>query len=272
MNAILDSLGLSAADITCRKDWIGGSDANTIMSGNPDRLIQLWREKRGEAEGEDLSNILAVQMGSFTEPFNAAWFEKQTGRVVSGQGSVFVTEAHGVPMRCTLDGIVGEPGEGIFEAKHVGTRSTDSEIFSRYVPQLTHNLLVTGERTAFLSVFKGNGDWFVMEYDLDDGYAAALIEAERRFWDCVQTGEPPAPLPLPPTPKPKGVVEYDMTGLNEWASHVADYLDTEMAADRHEIAKKALKSIVPDDASKAFGHGLVIKRDARGALRFSKGE
>ena len=109
-----------------------------------------------------------------------------------------------------------------------------------------------------------------MEYELDAGYADALVEAEARFWDCVQTGEPPAPLPLPPAPKPKGVIEYDMTGSNEWAVHAGEYADTILAADRHEIARKALKELVPADASKATGHGITISRDKRGALRFGK--
>lgn len=275
MNAILDNLGLSAADKAIRKDFIGGSDANIIMGGDPDKLIRLWREKRGEAHPEDLSDILAVQMGSFTEPFNAAWFEKQTGKVVQGGGKVVIHPAikH---MRATLDGEVSDPFtdecHGVFEAKHCGTRSTDAEIFARYVPQLTHNCLCAGHRAAFLSVFKGNGDWVMFEYELDDDYAARLVEAEVAFWECVRTGSPPAPLPAEPTPKPKGVKEYSMDGNNEWASHAADFIETEMAADRHEIAKKALKGLVPDDASKCSGHGITINRDKRGALRFAKGE
>jgi hypothetical protein len=99
-------------------------------------------EKRGEAEPEDLSDILAVQMGSFTEPFNVAWFEKNTGHTVEcnelppcDKGPAF--------MRCTSDGWVYEE-EAVFEAKHCGTRSTDAEIFARYVPQLTHNCICTG--------------------------------------------------------------------------------------------------------------------------------
>lgn len=269
--SILENLGLSAGAIADRKAWIGGSDANTIMSGNDARIIQLWREKRGEAEPEDLSGILAVQMGSYTEPFNVAWFEKQTGMSVKSQGVVMKAEAHGVPMRATLDGECGFDGpDAVFEAKHCGVRSTDAEIFARYVPQLTHNCLCAGRSSAFLSVLKGNGDWFMMEYELDDDYAALLIEAERAFWDCVRTGTPPAPLPAAPTPKPKGVVEYDMAKSNEWASHAADFTETELAADRHEIAKKALKAIVPDDASKCFGHGITISRTKSGALRFGK--
>ena len=241
------------------------------MSGKPDRLIQLWREKRGEAEGEDLSNILAVQMGSFTEPFNVAWFEKQTGIAVHARGELATNEGYGPPMRATLDGKTAEP-RAVFEAKHCGTRSTDAEIFARYVPQLTHNCLCAGEKIAFLSVFKGNGDWVMFEYDLNDAYVESLLAAEMDFWRCVETGEPPVPIPEAPRPKAKGVIEYDMSASNEWGSYAADYIETVLAADRHETAKKALKALVPDDASMAFGHNITIKRSANGALRFGKGE
>lgn len=268
MNDILSTLGLSAEAKLLRRDAIGGSDANTIMGGDEKKLLRLWREKRGEAEPEDLSDILAVQMGSFTEPLNVAWFEKNTGINVEtvalpycGCGPSF--------MRCTLDGWIPEV-EAVFEAKHCGTRSTDAEIFARYVPQLTHNCICTGSRIAFLSAFKGNGDWVMFEYHVDDDYAERLIAAERDFWECVRTGKPPCAVPAEPTPKPVGVVEYDMEqlGSNAWAEFAGEYLETKLAADRHESAKKELKLLVPDDASKCFGHGIEARRDKRGALRF----
>ena len=37
-----------------RRAFIGGSDARIIMGNDEAALIQLWREKRGEAEPEDL--------------------------------------------------------------------------------------------------------------------------------------------------------------------------------------------------------------------------
>ena len=271
VNTILDSLGLSAEAIATRANYIGGSDANTIMSGDDARILSLWRQKRGEQEPDDLSDILAVQMGSFTEPFNIAWYEKQTGNEVRENGTEFYHLGHKF-MRATVDGIVSDPlygGRAVFEAKHVGTRNTDAEIFDRYLPQLTHNALCADAESAVLSAFKGNGDWVMFEYDLDEAYAEALVEAEIRFWECVRTGEPPAPLPEPPKPKPRGVVEYDMAGNNAWSVHAGIIRETQQAARDHENAKKEIKTLVPDDASKAFGAGVTIKRDARGALRFT---
>ena len=47
-----------------RRFFIGGSDARIIMGSDEAALIRLWREKRGEAEPEDLSGNLIVQLGS----------------------------------------------------------------------------------------------------------------------------------------------------------------------------------------------------------------
>ncbi|WP_165362169.1 YqaJ viral recombinase family protein [Qipengyuania thermophila] len=270
--SLLDTLGLSPKAVAERHAWIGGSDANTIMSGDEARILSLWRQKRGEEGPDDLSASLAVQMGSYTEPLNRAWYELQTGNLVHGHGKVAVHAT--IPyMRATLDGVVFDPltdaAVAVFEAKHTGTYGPDADLFARYVPQLTHNCLCAGHDQAVLSVFRGNADWVMFEYALDADYAAALLEAEERFWACVRSGEPPVPLPPPPPPKPKGVREYDMTGSNAWAAQAGEYLDTLLAAERHAAAKAEIKRLVPDDASLCTGHGLTVKRDKRGALRFA---
>ena len=88
-----------------RRLGIGGSDANIIMGGDEDKILRLWREKRGEVEPENLDDVLPVQMGVFTEPFNAAWFERTTGKRVISRGDTRVSEEHPW-MRCNLDGEV----------------------------------------------------------------------------------------------------------------------------------------------------------------------
>ena len=54
---------------------LGGSDANVLLSGDPDRILQLWQLKRQEVPEEDLSDRLQVALGSWTEPFNRQWYE-----------------------------------------------------------------------------------------------------------------------------------------------------------------------------------------------------
>ena len=63
-----------------RRSFIGGSDARVIMGSDEAALLRLWREKRGEAEPEDLSYNLIVQLGLVTEPLNRHWFAASVSR------------------------------------------------------------------------------------------------------------------------------------------------------------------------------------------------
>ena len=82
----LGTLGLSPAAIAERVECIGGSDANTILSGSGERILRLWREKRGQEAPEDLSDKLPVMLGSWTEAFNRQWYEKLVGHTVTRVG------------------------------------------------------------------------------------------------------------------------------------------------------------------------------------------
>ena len=65
-----------------RRFFIGGSDARIIMGSDEAALVLLWRQKRGEADLEDLSGNLIVQLGAATEELNRAWYERNSGRRV----------------------------------------------------------------------------------------------------------------------------------------------------------------------------------------------
>src|SRR4051812_34574986 len=96
-----------------RRSFVGGSDTRIIIGTDEGALIRLWREKRGEAEPEDLSSNLIVQLGSVTEDLNRSWYERNTGhRVRDVQRHV----RHAlIPwMGATLDGIV-DGIEAVFE-------------------------------------------------------------------------------------------------------------------------------------------------------------
>jgi predicted phage-related endonuclease len=73
---------LTMGHLPDRRHFIGGSDARVIMGDDEAALLRLWREKRGEAEPEDLSGNLIVQLGLVTEPLNRIWYERNTGQAV----------------------------------------------------------------------------------------------------------------------------------------------------------------------------------------------
>jgi predicted phage-related endonuclease len=75
---------LRQGKVSDRRSFIGGSDARIIMGSDEAALLRLWREKRDEAEPEDLSGNLIVKLGVVTEPLNRHWFERNTGQANAG--------------------------------------------------------------------------------------------------------------------------------------------------------------------------------------------
>jgi hypothetical protein len=59
-----------------------------------------------------------------------------------------------------------------------------------------------------------------------------------------------------------------MSSSNAWAEFAAIFSRTRPAYLEHERAKAELKSLVPDDAQQAIGHGVRAKRSKSGAISF----
>ena len=100
---------------TDRRAFIGGSDAKIIMGDDEDKLVRLWREKRGDVEPEDLSENLIVQLGTVSEDLNRRWYERNTGRAIKDVQRRVQHTVHRW-MSATLDGVV-DPGGAVFETK-----------------------------------------------------------------------------------------------------------------------------------------------------------
>lgn len=262
------ALGLGPPEIARRRLSIGASDANIILGNIDERKLRLWREKRGEVAPENMSDKFAPLLGLWTEELQRQWFARETGHEVRDAGMVVFRDGE-PPMSATLDGMVYADNEalGPLEVKHVNARCSPEEAWARYVPQVAHQCLVTRRDRGWLSVICGSSEPVVFEYAVNGDYAAALLDAETAFWACVQSGEPPVPLPPPTPPKPVGVKEYDMAGSNAWPVWAADLIRTAPARRDYERAKAEIKLIVPDDASRAFGSGVEVRRDKRGAMR-----
>jgi putative phage-type endonuclease len=253
---------------THRRHFIGGSDARIIMGSEETALIKLWREKRGEVSPEDLSGNLIVQLGKATEDLNRSWYERNTGRTV---GDVQRLVKHpAIPwMAATLDGIVEGTG-AVFEAKFMLPWSFSEEAAAdKYMAQVQHNMWVTHLRTAALSIITGGGKWVEIMIPIDPLYLSVLVSAEKKFWRCVHSGEKPHLINTePPRPRLEVIRIVDMSSSNSWAELAALYRNTRAAFLDHERAKSELKSLMPEDAKEAIGHGVRAKRSKSGAVRF----
>ena len=251
-----------------RRLFIGGSDARIIMSPDEAALIRLWKEKRGEVEPEDLSGNLVVQLGVATEALNRAWYERNTGRLVV---DVQRWVQHPVKrwMAATIDGMV-DGVDAVFEAKFMLPWSFSEEAAAeKHMAQLQHNMWVTNAKSAALSIITGGGKWIEMIIPADALYQHFLVTAERRFWRCVQTGDIPRPYGIePPRPWIEAVRIVDMSQSNSWVEFAGLFCATRSAFLDHERAKSELKSLVPEDAKEASGHGVRAKRSKSGAVSF----
>jgi predicted phage-related endonuclease len=253
---------------TDRHYFIGGSDARIIMGNDEAALLRLWREKRGEVEPEDLSGNLVVQLGVATEDLNRRWYESNTGHVLADiQRQIRHSALRW--MAATLDGRVEATG-AVFEAKFMLPWAFSEEAAAeKYMPQLQHNMWVVAARGAVLSVITGGGKWVEITTHADPLYQHLIVTAERKFWRCVESGEPPRLFGVePPKPRIEAVRIVDMSGSNSWAEFADLFRATRQAFLDHERSKAELKALIPEDAKEAIGHGIRAKRSKSGAISF----
>src|SRR6202171_6199659 len=165
-----------------RVSFRGGSDARVIMGSDEAMLVRLWREKRGEAEPEDLSDNLIVQLGTVTEDLNRRWYERNTGQTIK---HVQRRMQHPVNkwMAATLDGLI-EPSGAVFEAKFMLPWSFSEEAAAeKHMAQLQHNMWVAHSRAAALSL-----------------PPPLLRGREKKILPCGNAAEPPLPIKHRPAP------------------------------------------------------------------------
>ena len=82
-------------------------------------------------------------------------------------------------------------------------------------------MVVTGTRKAYLSILTGGGKWVSIEVEADPVYQTVLVQVERIFWRCVQTGEVPRVFGAEP-PRAK----LPILPSNAWAEYAAIFVRT----------------------------------------------
>ena len=147
----------------------------------------------------------------------------------------------------------------VFEAKFMLPWSFSEAIAAgKHLPQLQHNMWVTG-----------GGKWVEITIPADPLYQHLLLTAEKKFWRCVKNGEPPQLFGMePPRPRIEAIRIVDMSASNAWAEFAGVLRRTREAHLEHENAKVELKTLMPEDAKEAIGHGIRAKRSKSGAVSF----
>src|SRR5579862_6273150 len=95
------NMAMTPMQLAERRTRIGGSDVRKIVDG---LWNDLWLEKTGRSEPEDLSWVVPVQIGIVTEPVNVAFFERATNHRVFARGNVYRHPSYPF-IGATLDGL-----------------------------------------------------------------------------------------------------------------------------------------------------------------------
>ena len=209
-----------------------------------------------------------MQLGLVTEGLNRRWYQANTGQVVT---DIQKRVRHpGLRwMVATLDGRI-EDSDAVFESKFMLPWAFSEEAAAeKYMPQLQHNMWVVAARTAVLSVITGGGKWVEVTTHADVLYQHLIVTAERKFWRCVESGEPPRLFGAdPPKPRIEAIRIVDMGASNSWAEFAGIFRNTRQAFLDHERSKSELKALMPENAKEAIGNGVRAKRSKSGAVSF----
>lgn len=255
--------GLTPAQLKARAKGIGGSDAKKIMAG---LWLELWNEKTGRVKPDDLSNVLPVQMGNWTEELNAYWYTKQTGITVNRAKKIKeATMVHPVHrfMVCNLDGLaIIDARARVWDAKHTNPFNPDNQILDDSYAQMQHNIEVSGTEGAELSVFYGNLRWARFSIERDRDYISELLQREEEFWSYVQKDTPP------PADAAEAIKRYDpnapkivdMRFNNAWQDAEVRWLEAQPWIVKSDSALEQLRGLIEGDVGFAYGNELVASR------------
>ena len=222
------------------------------MGDDEAALLRLWREKRGEAEPEDLSGNLIVQLGTVTEDLNRRWYERNTGQAVKDVQRRVQHPVHRW-MAATLDGMV-EPSGAVFEAKFMLPWTFSEEAAAeKHMAQLQHNMWVTDARTAVLSIITGGGKWVEMTDSRRSALPAPAAHRRKEVLALRRERRDPSPVRGRAATAAAGgrpdrrYERLQFTGPNL----PRRFRRTRAAYQEHEGAKADLKKLVPEDAKEA---------------------
>lgn len=203
-------LGSREEWLGARMNHIGGSDASACVGMNPYKSnVELWEEKTGRRKPEDISGKDYVIYGTKSEEHlrNLFTLDFPEYQVFYDENNMFLNSDYPW-MHASLDGelVDQDDRKGILEIKTTNLlQSMQKEKWNDRVPdnyfcQVLHYLAVTGYDFVVLKA-QLKSEWggevriitkhyFIERKDVEEDIKY-LVEAEKRFWDCVESGRKP---------------------------------------------------------------------------------
>lgn len=253
-----------------RTGFLGGSDMYRIMT---DDWQSLWEEKTGRTPPPDLSDNIAVQLGSYTEQFNLDWFAKQHNVTLHSQQKEFVESINDLPLKGQVDALVHDL-DAIVEAKHTNAMTNMEQCLYRYMPQIQFYMYLSGSPLCYLSVIFGNSKWESCCVQYDPEFVKPMLAKAREFWVHVTEDFPPKQDIAHQSYNidkinVDNMVKRDASQDNYFIDLAHQYIEQSATAYNFDQVKKQLKELVADNEREVYSPLLTIKRDKRGSLRIN---
>ena len=178
-----------------RSEGLGGSDIGTVLGFNNFKSpYQLWLEKTGQLEPDDISKKVAIQVGNELEDLVARIFTQETGiRVQKDNKSYFRDDKPF--LHANIDRkIIGE--NALLECKTTGAHNKaqweGENVPASYLLQVQHYLNVLDYDYAYIAVIIGNFDFQYKRIERDQELIDLVEERATKFWlENVKQGIPP---------------------------------------------------------------------------------
>lgn len=177
-----------------RKLYIGGSDIAAVMGVSRWKTpLQLWAEKTGQVEAEDISDVEHVELGSELEDFIAKRFEKKTGLKVRRAPQRYINKVYPY-ISCQVDRLITGTDD-LLECKNASAWKekewAGEEIPIEYILQVSWQLMITGRRTGYIAVLIGGNKFIWKKIEADHELFEKMMDAANSFWAMVQDKTPP---------------------------------------------------------------------------------
>jgi len=174
--------------LALRKTKITATDAVVVMGAGPWKTrLQLYHEKLSDEPPMQPNE--RMQRGIDLEPIAREMFN-----IEKGVRTAPIVAIRGFLM-ASLDGI-DDTRQHILEIKCPGEKdhalAVSGKVPVHYYPQLQHQMAVCDVDYAWYYSFDGI-DGVAIKIERDDTYIKAMIEEERKFYDCLMSKTPPEP-------------------------------------------------------------------------------
>jgi len=253
-----------AAWLESRKKGVGGSDVSTIMGLNKYKTAyQLWMEKTGRMQPEDISDKWAVIKGNALENELRKRFRAQHHEMLVTDGTDKQFILNGKPyMRASLDGIIQTPeGFGVLEIKTANHRrfsdwhDSDGNLQPPiyYLTQVMFYMLVTGWKFAIFYADIDEGEPVEIRVERDEDDIQAIQQAVDGFWKHVTDDTEPeltgVDVDLAQSDiMPEGWEQTEDTELEDLLDRIDGYKAEENAAKKARTAcEDRVKQLIGND-------------------------